>query len=193
MSGISVREAVPADAPALVDIVLMAGEGLPERAWAGMAEPGESPREVGLRRASREAGAFSFRNARLALKEGAVVGGVIGYPLPDEPVPIGPDFPREFVALQELENLAPGTWYLNIVGVYDTARGQGIGSALLAHAEGVARRRGLSAVSLIVLSSNPGAERLYRRTGFQERARRRMRVPGWSHDGAEAILMLKPV
>ncbi|MCV2869542.1 GNAT family N-acetyltransferase [Defluviimonas sp. WL0002] len=193
MSSISVRDATPADAPALVDIVLMAGEGLPERVWAEMAHPGETLRDVGLRRAARGEGSFSFRNAQIATRNGDLAGGMVGYPLPDDPVPIGPDFPAEFVPLQELENLAPSTWYLNIVGVYDGMRGQGVGSALLAHAEGVARRAGLRAVSLIVFSGNPGARRLYERAGFRERARRRMHVPGWEHDGANAILMVKSV
>ena len=54
MSRLEHRAAGPGDAGYLVDFVMMAGEGLPELAWADMAEPGESLRDVGLRRAARE-------------------------------------------------------------------------------------------------------------------------------------------
>ena len=40
-----------------------------------------------------------------------------------------------FVPLQELENLAPGTWYVNVLAAYPEHRGQGYGTALLAVAE----------------------------------------------------------
>lgn len=60
-----IRAAVPDDAPGLVDFVLMAGEGLPELAWADMAGPGEDIRAAGLRRAQRDEGA-----TRLYLRAG---------------------------------------------------------------------------------------------------------------------------
>ncbi len=185
------RPATAADAECLVDFVLMAGEGLPDRVWAEMAEPGESLREVGLRRASRSEGAFSYTNATLFEQNGRVVGGLVGYKLPDTPEPIGEDFPPEFVPLQELENLACGTWYVNILGVYDDARGQGVGTAMLARAEANAASEDARGLSIIVFSSNPGAEKLYRNVGYVEVARRTMNMPGWRHDGCEAILLVK--
>lgn len=183
------RPAVPGDAPALVDFVSMAGRGLPEMVWAGMARPGQTVREVGLARAARDEGSFSWRNATVAEREGQVLGGMVGYPLPDEPVEIGPDFPRAFVDLQELENLAAGTWYVNILGVYPQARGQGIGGALLGEAGRLAEGR---PCSIIVFAGNEGALRLYRREGFRETARRRVNIPGWAHDGEDDILLIRP-
>lgn len=188
---ISYRPARPDDAPYLVDFVLMAGEGLPDLAWAGMAEPGESLRDVGLRRARRDEGAFSWRNATLFEREGAVVGGLVGVRLPDAPVEIPNDYPAEFRPLQELENLACNTWYVNILGVYPEMRGQGVGRAMLARAEDIAADLGVAGMSIIVFSANPGAERLYRRTGYEEVARRRMDYPAWRHHGCEAILLTK--
>lgn len=191
MKGLSHRPATPEDAAALVDFVLMAGEGLPDMVWADMAAPGQSLRDVGLARAAREEGAFGYRNATIFEVDGTPVGGLVGYPLPDEPEEIGPDFPAAFVPLQELENLACGTWYVNILGVYPDRRGQGIGAAMLARAAEIARETGCKGLSIIVFSANPGAERLYRRSGYAERARRRMAMPGWRHDGCEAILLVK--
>ena len=36
-----------------------------------------------------------------------------------------------FVPLQELENLAPGTWYVNVLAVHPPFRGLGLGTKLL--------------------------------------------------------------
>ena len=185
------RPATRTDVESLVDFVLMAGEGLPDRVWAGMIKDEESLRDVGLRRAARTEGAFSYTNATLFEQEGRVVGGLVGYKLPDAPTPIDDDFPPEFVPLQELENLACGTWYVNILGVYDDVRGQGVGTAMLARAEAYSAAEKARGMSIIVFSSNPGAEKLYRNVGYIEVARRKMRMEGWRHDGCDAILLVK--
>lgn len=187
------RPATRGDLERLVDFVLMAGDGLPDLTWAAMAQEGESLRDVGLRRAARNEGVFSWRNATIFERSGEPVGGLVGTRLPDDPVPINADFPRPFVSLQELENLVCGSWYVNILGVYPEARGQGIGSAMLDRADEIARQSGAAGTSIIVFSPNAGAERLYRRSGYGEVARRRLAVPGWRHDGCEAILLAKPL
>ncbi len=193
MKKLHARPATPDDLGPLVDFVQMAGEGLPELAWSELAEEGETLRDVGLRRAARDSGGFSWRNATLFEKDGEVLGGLMGFRLPDEPEEIGPDFPAEFVPLQELENLAPGSWYVNILGVYGKARGTGIGTEMLDHAGTLAQETGAAGLSIIVFSANPGAERLYRRVGYEEVARRKMNVPAWRHDGCDAILLVKPL
>ena len=58
-----IRPATKADAHALADLINFAGEGLPLYLWKKMAEPGETAWEVGRRRAKREDGGFSYRNA----------------------------------------------------------------------------------------------------------------------------------
>jgi hypothetical protein len=82
------RPATPGDAPALAELVNVAGEGLPVYLWSRMAEAGESAWDVGRRRAMRETGSFSYRNATVAERDGRVIAGLIGYPLPDRPEPI---------------------------------------------------------------------------------------------------------
>ena len=191
MCSLSHRSAVPSDVPHLVEFVLMAGEGLPEIAWSEMAASGQSLREVGALRAARDEGGFSWRNATVFERGGVPLAGMVGFALPEKPVEIGSDYPSAFAPLQELENLACGSWYVNILGTYPENRGQGIGTAMLACAEEIARETGCNGTSIIVFSANPGAERLYRRTGYREIARRSMSVPGWQHDGCEAILLVK--
>jgi ribosomal protein S18 acetylase RimI-like enzyme len=51
--------------------------------------------------------------------------------------------------------------------VAETARGRGIGSALLAEAERLTRAAGCRTMLIGVVAGNAGAEALYRRTGFR--------------------------
>lgn len=187
----SIRPATPDDARALAELVDMAGEGLPAYLWARMAEPGEDIWQVGERRARREEGSFSYRNAHVAEVSGAVAGALIGYALPDEPVAIGADFPAMFVPLQELENLVPGSWYVNVLAVYPRFRGRGLGGRLLDLAESVARAQGRARTSIIVFDRNEGARRLYARHGYREVARRPMVKEDWVCESEESLLLIK--
>src|SRR5215813_4115296 len=101
------RRADKSDAPLLAKLVNYAGEGMPLYLWGKLALPGETAWEVGVQRAARDYGSFSYRNATTIEHEGQAVGCLIGYEIPDRPEPIGADMPPMFVPLQELENLAP--------------------------------------------------------------------------------------
>jgi len=160
------RRATQADASALADLVDFAGEGLPSYLWSKMAQDGESALDVGRRRAQREEGSFSYRNAVVADEGGSVVAALIGYKLPDRQEPIGPDMPAMFVPLQELENLACATWYVNVLAAYPEHRNHGHGTRLLGIAETLARSSGSRGLSIIVSDANRGACRLYERFGF---------------------------
>jgi ribosomal protein S18 acetylase RimI-like enzyme len=186
------RRATPDDAPALAELINFAGEGLPLYLWTEMAEPGESAWEVGRRRALRDAGSFSYRNAVVAETDGRVVASLVGYALPDQPEPIDYDrMPAMFVPLQELENLAPRTWYVNVLAAYPDARGRGYGTRLLGIAERLAASAGSSGLSIIVSDANVGARRLYERCGYREMARRPMLKERWQNPGTNWVLMVK--
>ena len=186
------RRATPADAAAMAEFVNMAGEGLPLYLWGKMAEPGESPWDVGRRRAQRESGGFSYRNA-IMLDEGQKsVGCLIGYPLPEKPEPIDyATMPAMFVGMQELENLAPGTWYVNVLAAYPEYRGRGCGTRLLDLADKIAAGAGLGGMSIIVADANRGARRLYQRSGYREVARRAMVKEAWDNPGQAWVLLTK--
>jgi len=185
------RHATQDDAPALAELVNIAGEGLPFYLWSKMAEAGESAWDVGRRRAMREAGSFSFRNAVVAEVDGRVVASLIGYPLPDQPEPIDERMPAMFVPLQELENLAPGTWYVNVLATFAEYRDRGYGTRLLGIAERVAAAAGRSGLSIIVSDVNAGARRLYERCGCAEVAMRPMVKEGWDNPGENWVLLIK--
>jgi len=121
-----------------------------------------------------------------------VAAVLVGYPLEDVPIPGDYDaMPPIAVPLQQLEDRAYGTWYVNVLGVYPAYQGRGYGTALLSVAEGLARRESKRGMSIIVADSNEGACRLYERTGYRERDRRPMVKEKWPHPGESWVLLLK--
>lgn len=185
------RRARPDDAAALAELINFAGEGLPLYLWERMAEPGETVWDVGRRRARREEGAFSYRNALVVEAAGAVLSCLVGYPLPAEPVALSPGMPPMFVPLQELENLAAGTWYVNVLATFPEHRGRGHGSRLLAEAERLAAAGGATGVSLIVFDTNVDARRLYERCGYRPHGERRLVKEDWRHPSELGLLLVK--
>lgn len=186
-----IREARADDADHLVRFINMAADDLPLHFWKKSAGPDADPMAYGRERAARETGNFSFRNAWLAEVDGQVAACLLGYPAAMEPEAIEPDTPPLFVPLIELENLAPGSWYLNVLATYPEHRGKGLGSALLAKAEAVTRAAGRSTISLIAEDTHKEALRLYRAKGFTEVARRPVVKDDWQVDASEWILFTK--
>src|ERR1700752_4078358 len=99
----------------MAELVHFASEGLALYLWTKIAGPGVDPWTIGRERAEREAGGFSYRNAVVAEADGRVVEALVGYPLPDTPEPMSAGLPPIVVPLEELESLAPGTWYVNVL------------------------------------------------------------------------------
>ncbi len=185
-----IRQATADDAAHLVRFINMAADDLPLHFWRKSVGPDGDPLAYGAERAARTTGSFSFRNAWLAETEGQVAACLLGYPA-EASGPIDPDTPPIFVPLLELEALAPQAWYLNVLATYDRFRGKGCGSALLAHAETVARQAGRDTVSLIAADSHQDARRLYAAKGYAEVARRPVVKGDWQVDASEWILMVK--
>jgi ribosomal protein S18 acetylase RimI-like enzyme len=179
------------EADVLAELVDYAGEGLPSYLWGKMAGPGETAQEVGRRRAARETGTFSYRNATMIEYAGHAAGSLISYVIPDAPAPVPSDVPAMLVPLQELENRAPGTWNVNVLGVLPQFRSLGLGTELLRMADESARKLGRRGMSIIVSDANIGARRLYERLGYREVARRTMVKEQWVSDGHEWVLLIK--
>lgn len=96
-----------------------------------------------------------------------------------------------FVPLQQLEDLVPGTWYVNVLATYPDYRGKGYGTELLKVAQEIARSTNASGMSIMVSDANTGARRLYERNGFKEIASRDMVKEEWKNDGDKWILLKK--
>jgi ribosomal protein S18 acetylase RimI-like enzyme len=188
------RKARKADADALCTLINFAGEGLPMYLWSRMAGEGESAWDIGRQRACREDGGFSYRNAIVREDKGQAIAALIGYPIAPVPEPwLADKMPPMFVPLQQLEDLAASTWYVNVLAVSPDQRGRGCGSELLAMAEQCARQAGCPGLSIIVSDANTGARRLYERTGYVERAMRPMVKEGWKHDGCNWVLLVREI
>jgi ribosomal protein S18 acetylase RimI-like enzyme len=185
------RRATIEDAPVLAELVNYAGEGLPVYLWSTLAVPGETAWDVGLRRAAREEGSFSYRNAVIIEHDGQCAGALIGYEIADQPEPIADDMPAMFVPLQELENLAPATWYVNVLAVRPHFRRCGLGTKLLGMAQSSAHALSKRGLSVIVSDANGGARQLYERCGYRERATRPMVKEAWENEGRNWVLLTR--
>lgn len=182
------RAATEADAKELADLVNFAGEGLPLYIWKGLAKDGQDPWEIGRARQMEKA-----RQGQIVVVdfgEGAVAS-LTGYPIGSEPAPIGDDFPALFRPLQELENKALESWYVNVLACYPDYRGQGLGSRLLDLAEQIAQEEALCRMSVIVADTNTGARRLYERHGYKEAATLPCVKEGWATDTEHWVLLIK--
>ena len=183
------RLATEKDAPQLAELVNFAGEGLPLHVWTGLARQGEDPWEIGRTRQAQKA-----RDGEIIVVDHGTgpVAGLTGYEIGPEPTPVSEDTPALFRPLQELENLAPKSWYINVLACYPEARGKGIGSRLLQLAEQIAHGARLDSLSLIAASDNAGARRLYERHGFEEVARKTCVKEGWDTMTDQWLLLAKP-
>jgi len=184
--------AKPEDADTLAELINFAGEGLPLYLWERMAEREESAWEVGRRRAKREEGGFSYKNAVLMRHRSEVAACLIGYPLPDRPQPVDyENTPPMFVPMEELERIAAGTWYVNVLAAYPKFRGRGYGTQLLSIAEKLAVDAGKIGLSIIVSDANPRARKLYERKGYRPIAERAMVKEDWQNAGDFWVLLIK--
>ncbi|XKE46105.1 GNAT family N-acetyltransferase [Halomonas organivorans] len=181
----NVRDARKDDARDLAYLINLAGEGMPEYLWRRMAGEGESPMAVGIERAGREEGGFSYRHARVCVHRGRVLGMILDYRLPD-PYDLAAlaDCPSVVRPLVRLEARVPGSWYINAIATCPDARGKGVARLLMAQAEASAIAAGCETLSLIVASENRPARRLYDRQGFDEIASLPViAYPGCRHGG----------
>lgn len=191
MSGsIFLRAARKEDARELAQLIDVAGEGFGTYLWSQSAGPGESALDVGVRRAQRDEGGFSYRNATIAEIGGQTAGLLLGYRLA-APYDTGDlnALPALVRPLVELESVAPASWYVNALAAFPEYRNKGLGTRLLAEAERIARKAKASSLSIIVAEANEGAMRLYLRTGYREAARRPLiPFPGLPHKGDWVLL-----
>ena len=82
---------------------------------------------------------------------------------------------------------------VDAIAVDAGCRGRGIGSGLLERLDELARSKGLSAVRLEVIQGNDGAERLFRRNGFEVTERCREPLLGLFFDFRGYATMVKRV
>lgn len=188
-----IRPARSDDAEHLVQLINIAGEGIPRWNWSRVSSS-EKWLDVGIAHAQQDEGEFSWRNAWVVEQEGQAAAMLLGYvqpdPFPLEEIEQQPNVMRPLMALQAR---APGSWYVNALAAYPAFRGKGLGSRLLAVAEGMARLGGSKTLSIIVAEQNHGAVALYERCGYaQVESRPIIDYPGCEYSG-NWLLLVKPL
>ena len=189
------RQARESDALDLACLIDCASRGLALWLWGTLRAAGQSSIEVGRHRIrTLTASPLHYATFTVAEIDGAIAGALTGRSIPllyergD-----AADLPDVYAPLLELEAVAAGSWYLNVVAVYPEFRGQGLGSALLSKAEEIARLADAPQISLIVEEVNAGALKLYLKFGFREWMRRPyIPFPG-STDQGDWILLRKDI
>ncbi|MEM8837725.1 MAG: GNAT family N-acetyltransferase [Pseudomonadota bacterium] len=187
----TLRQAEPSDAKDLAKLIDLAGEGIPNWLWTRACVEGQHPLEIGMERARRPHGGFSYTNALVAERGGKPAGMVLSYAITEAPGEDPDDLPAPIAPFVALEKLSVGTWYINALAVFPDGRNQGLGTRLLLAAEDRARANGFDEMSIQVYGENYGAVRLYLRNGYVEAASEPVRLhpcpPYYSGD----VLLLK--
>ncbi|MGC3940930.1 GNAT family N-acetyltransferase [Roseobacter sp. EG26] len=193
-TNLHLRPARLGDAKNLAKLIDIAGEGIPSWLWSQSVAVGQSPLDVGIERARRQSGGFSYRNAILAEAFDQVAGMVLTYPIEIMPQESPDDLPDPIAPFVELEKQSVGSWFVNALAVFPEFRGLGIGTALMEEVEHAAHRRGYDRLSIQVYEQNVGAVRLYEHLGYIAISQARVRChPCQPYYSGDVVLLEKQV
>ena len=193
-SSSSIRQAAPSDAESLAKLINLAGEGIPNWLWTRACVEGQTPLEIGIERAKRKTGGFSYTNALVAEPHGYSMGMVLSYAITEAPTDNPNDLPAPIAPFVALEKFSVGTWFINALAVFAEGQNQGLGSQLLAAAEDQARADGFNKMSIQVYAQNTGALRLYERLGYARAASEPVRLhPCPPYYTGDVLLLMKPL
>lgn len=187
------RPATQDDSSHLAILLDAASRRLVSWLWSRMAAPGQSWFEVGRERIrTNKSGDSHYSNWQIAEADGRILGGLNTYKIAD-PYDAGDlsGVPEVLHSIIELEALAAGAHFIQVASVFPEFRGKGVGAALLAKAEAIARAAGSTRLALLVESFNDGALRLYLRSGFVVQARRPLKPTPLSDESGDFILLVK--
>ena len=194
MSQFEIRAARKSDAAEIALLVNIAVHGNMSIGWAHSkdAEGTNDPLEVGRMEMLDESTIFNWRSAFMAEADGEIAGMLLGYRKGDEREAVPDDLWAPLVPIEQLEAEANGLWFISMVGVHKSWRGQGVGSVLLDHAERISAETKAHGQALIVGDANAGARKLYESRGFSVKASRPMvPFPGTAQEGTDWLLMVK--
>ncbi len=161
------RPATKDDAATLAQLIDIAGEGIPTWLWAKSCAKDQAPLDIGVERARRSEGGFSYANALIEEDNEAPRGMVLSYAITEAPTEDPDDLPAPIAPFVALEKLSVGTWYINALAVVEGHRDKGTGSRLLKAAEDLAVLSEFKTMSIQVYGQNINAVRLYRKLGYE--------------------------
>ncbi len=158
--------------------------------WGEMANAGQSSLELGRQILETDTTSVNhLAHWDVVERGGRLIGGMNSFVSPPTSTPDNPTIASVLKPLNELKDLAEGSWYISVVAVHPEGRGQGIGTTLLDLAEQKAAAAGCSLVTLMAGSFNVDALRLYERHGYTEWDRRPF-VPFYGSDPEGSWILL---
>ncbi len=188
----TIRQADASDAESLAKLINLAGEGIPNWLWTRACVEGQTPLEIGVERAKRTSGGFSYTNALVADPFGYPIGMVLSYAITEAPAENPDDLPAPIAPFVALEKLSLNTWFINALAVFEEGQNQGLGSQLMAAAEDQAWANGFAKMSLQVYAQNASAVRLYQRLGYVHVASEPVRLhPSPPYYTGDVLLLMK--
>lgn len=183
----TLRPARKSDCRRIAELYRISSDGVADYIWTRLAGPGEDIVDVGRRRYEREGLAFSYQNCKVVELEGGIIGMLVAFPMQVDPEYVEADpVLAPYSALEEDES-----YYVCGMALETEHRRKGIGTRLLAEAEGACRALGLRKLSLIVFEQNVDARRLYERSGYVEKHRHPVVPHPLIHYTGDALLMVK--
>jgi ribosomal protein S18 acetylase RimI-like enzyme len=184
---ISFRPANKEECRTIASLYRIASDGVADYIWSKLAKDGQDILDVGKDRYAREDSVFSYRNTTMVERDDEVLGMLVAYPMT-----IDPNYVEEDPVLAPYADLEePGSHYICAMAVFADHRGHGVGKRLLQVAEQQARDHDLCKMSLLCFQQNTGAWRLYKRSGYVEKARRKIVPHPLIHHTGDAVLMVK--
>lgn len=187
-----IRQATVQDAEPLAKLIDIAGEGIPNWLWSQQTEQDQTPLDIGIERAQRPSGGFSYKNALIADNNRTQLGMVLSYAISEAPNDNPDDLPTPIAPFVELEKLSVGTWYINALAVFPGHQNEGTGTLLLKAAEDLAITNGEKAMSIQVYGQNTGAVKLYQRLGYKVTASASVRLhPCQPYYTGDVLLLVK--
>ena len=181
------RPARQEDCPDIAALYRISSDGVADYIWSKLAQPGENPLDVGVRRYTREDTAFSYLNCTIIEHAERVIGMLVAFPMHVDPAEVETD--PVLAPYGKLEE--DDSYYICGMALIPEYRGRGLGTRLLSLAEEQAGNKGFDKLSLIVFEQNDGARRLYARHGYREVARAAVYPHPLIHYTGNAILMVK--
>jgi GNAT superfamily N-acetyltransferase len=186
---------MPQDSLHLAALLDIASRGLVLWLWGTMAKPGQSAIEIGRERIrSVQDSPSHFANWTIATIGDDVAGAFAAFPLADpyRAKDIS-ELPAVYKPMLELESQAVGSWYIMTLSVFPEFRNKGLGTTMLDEVQHMARNSGHRLLSIMLVSDNSAALRLYDRYGFKEAHRRHyVPFPG-SLDKGDWLLLIKDI
>lgn len=177
-SGVTVRGAQEADAPAVAELAIMASHGVMNLLYEGLI-PGHSVAEAIIARRLRNPASFCALRHWCVAEDahGLLLGGLNSLPNVElaaavsDPA-IGPDRLEPLAKLFELDRFLADTYYVNMIAVFPDHRRSGAGRALMGEAERLARQSGLRSIGLTTFEADAGLIAFYAKLGYTIRERR---------------------